>query len=85
MNSITTIRPELDRLNKEVNESVYLSKPLHVEFIVIEWMINSVFKFHNILAQQIKRCRRMMKYHHIVKVPLTYHMYNGSMITRNPK
>lgn len=36
MDYITTIRPELDRLSKEVNESVYLSKPLHVESIVIE-------------------------------------------------
>ena len=44
MNSITTIRPELDRLNKEVSESVYLNKPLHVEFIVIEW-IDSEAKF----------------------------------------
>lgn len=44
MDYITTIRPELDRLNKEVNESVYLSKPLHVEFIVIE-RIDSEEKF----------------------------------------
>lgn len=44
MNSITTIRPELDRLNKEVSESVYLNKPLHVEFIVIE-RIDSEEKF----------------------------------------
>ncbi|WP_318614827.1 IclR family transcriptional regulator [Sporosarcina sp. YIM B06819] len=36
MDYITKIRPELERLMKEVEESVYLSKPLGLEAIIIE-------------------------------------------------
>ena len=36
MDYISNIRPELERLVREVDESVYLSKPLGIEALIIE-------------------------------------------------
>lgn len=40
MDYVSKIRPELERLSKEVEESVYLSKPLETEAIVMERIDN---------------------------------------------